>query len=63
MFRVVELGLYYQIALMTHLFPEFITWLGEAYIEHKYIFLFTEGTKILDITPQLIRKSLCYPPT
>lgn len=34
-FRVVELGLYYQIASTTFPVPEFISWLSEAYDERR----------------------------
>lgn len=59
-FRVVESGLYYQVMPFVHHFPEFISWLTGTYSDDKN-YVFSSGAKILEITPELIQKSLVFP--
>lgn len=60
-FRVVNCGLYCQIAPPIHHLPEFVTWLANSYQKERNPFVSTSGVVILEITPLLIQRAMSLP--
>jgi len=60
-FQVSDSSLYFQITPSIHHFPEFISWFTMACLDENNYFVSPSGTKILEVTPELIQKALIFP--